>query len=69
MEIWDVDDKDEAPGFKEHLDTRHLMWQFPEPTALAVAQSRAQPTTSSADTSVPQPPVSAIALELQGDVG
>lgn len=71
MEIWDVDHKDEAPGSEECLDTRYLMWQFPQPTALAVAQSRAQAATSSAGTSVPQPqpPVSAIARELQGGVG
>lgn len=45
--MWDVDHKDGALGSNEHLDTRHLMWQFPQPTALAVAQGRAQPTTSS----------------------
>lgn len=71
MEMWAVDHKDEALGSKEHLDARHLMWQFPQPTALAVAQGRAQPTTTKAGTSVPQPqpPVSATPLELQGGVG
>lgn len=71
MEIWDGDHKDEALGSKEHLDTRRLMWQFAQPTAVAVAQGRAQPTTTSAGTSVPQPqpPGSAIPLELQGALG